>query len=135
MEGVHAGGVNINNLRYADDTVLLAESEGSLQAILNEVNSTGKVFNMKMNAKKTKTMIMTKKDDKPKISTSIEGADISQVSNFPFLGQQIAEDGRCEEEIKRRINIAKTTFSKMNKFLISRRSPLNTGKRMLQYYK
>ena len=66
MEGVNVGGVNINNLRYADDTVLLAESEGSLQAILNEVKAAGKVFSMKMNAKKTKTMIITKTDDKPK---------------------------------------------------------------------
>ena len=67
MEGVIAGGVNINNLRYVDnDTVLLADSEGSLQAILDEVNEAGKAFNMKLNAKKTKTMIITKKDDKPK---------------------------------------------------------------------
>ena len=110
MEGVIVGGVNINNLRYADDTVLLADSEGCLQTILNEVNEAGKAFNMKMNAKKTKTMI-TKKDDKPRISTTI-GTNIEQVTNFPYLGQKITEDGRCEEEIKRRINIAKTTFSK-----------------------
>ena len=54
MEGVIVGGVNINNVRYADDTVLLADSEGSLQTILNKVNEAGKAFNMKMNAKKTK---------------------------------------------------------------------------------
>ena len=60
MEGVIVGGVNINNLRYADDTVLLADREGSLQTILNEVNEAGKAFNMKMNAKKTKTMITRK---------------------------------------------------------------------------
>ena len=134
MEGVNVGGVNINNLRYADDTVLLAESERSLQAILNEVNAAGKIFNMKMNAKKTKTMIITKTDDKPKLSMSIEGTDILQVPNFPYLGQQITEDGRCEEEIKRRINIAKTTFSKMNKVLTSRKIALNTRKRILYCY-
>ena len=54
MEGVIVGGVSINNLRYADDTVLLADSEESLQTILNEVNEAGKAFNMKMNAKKIK---------------------------------------------------------------------------------
>ena len=53
---------------------------------------------------------------------SIEGTDILQVPNFPYLGQQITEDGRCEEEIKRRINIVKTTFSKMNKVLTCRKS-------------
>ena len=98
MEGVIVGGVNINNLRYADDTVLLADSEGSLQTILNEVNEAGKTFNMKMNAKKTKAMIITKKDDKPRISTTIDGTNIEQVTNFPYLGQKITEDGRCEEE-------------------------------------
>ena len=55
-------------------------------------------------------MIITKADDMPKLSASIKGTDILQVSNFPYLGQQITEDGRCEEEIKRKINIAKTTF-------------------------
>ena len=88
---------------------------------------------MKMNAKKTKTMI-TKKDDKPKISTTIDGTDIEQVINFPYLGQKITEDGRCEEEIKRRINIAKTTFSKMSKVLKSKKIALNTRKRFLQCY-
>ena len=88
MEGVIVGGVNINNLRYADDTVILADSEGSLQTILNEVNEAGKAFNMKMNAKKTKTMIITKKDDKPRISTTIDGTNIEQVTNFPYLGRK-----------------------------------------------
>ena len=46
------------------------------------------------------------------LSTTIDGTDIEQVTNFPYLGQEITEDGRCEEEIKRRINIAKTTFFK-----------------------
>ena len=53
MEGMIVAGVHINNLRYAHATVLLADSEGSLQAILNEVNEAGKSFSMKMNAMKT----------------------------------------------------------------------------------
>ena len=70
---------------------------------------------------------------KPKISTTIDGTNIEQVTNFPYLGQKITEDGRCEEEIKRRINIAKTTFSKMSKVLKSKKIALNTRKRILQY--
>ena len=130
MEGVIVGGASINNLRYA----LIAESEGSLQALLDEVNEAGKTFNMKMNAKKTKTMIITKKENKPNINITIDGTDIEQVTNFPYLGQKMTEDGRCEEEIKRRISIAKTTFSKMTKVLTSRKIPLNTRKRILQCY-
>ena len=128
------GGTSINNLRYADDTVLLAESEESLQAILDQVNEAGRLFNMKMNAKKTKTMIITKKEDKPSINITIDGTEIEQVTHFPYLGQRMTEDGRCEEEIKRRINIAKTTFSKMSKVLTSRNIPLTTRERILKCY-
>ena len=134
MEGVIVGGVNINNLTYADDTVLPTDSEGSLQTILNEVNEAGKAFNMKVNAKKTKTLIITKKDDKPKISTTIDGTDIEQDTNFLYLGQKMTEDRRCEEEVKRRINIAKTTFLKMSKVLKSNTIAINTRKRILQCY-
>ena len=89
IEGVIVGDPSINNLRYADDTVLIAESEGSLQAMLDEVNEAGKTFNMKMNAKKTKTMIITKKENKPTINITIDGTDIEQVTNFPNLGQNM----------------------------------------------
>ena len=134
IKGVIVGGVNFNNLRYADDTVLLAEDERSLQEILNEVNNAGKLYNMKMNAKKTKSMIITRKEIKPSMNLTIDGTEIDQVTNFPYLGQKITEDGRCEEEIKRRINIAKTTFTKMTKVLTSRKIPLNTRKRILKCY-
>ena len=55
-KGVTLGGSQINNLRYADDTVLLADSEENLQNMMNKVNEVGKLYNMKMNAKKTKAM-------------------------------------------------------------------------------
>ena len=58
-KGLKIGGTTINNLRYADDTVLLAETEEDLQEILNEVHRIGKTFYMKMNAKKTKTMLVS----------------------------------------------------------------------------
>ena len=127
-------GSNINNLRCADDTMLLAESEDTLQAIMDEVNTAGKRYNMKMNAKKTKTMIITKKEDKPKIKTTIDGIDIEQVTHFTYLGQEMTEDGRCETEIKKRIGIAKSTFSKMSRVLTSKNIPLTTRKRILQCY-
>ena len=134
LRGVTVGGLNINNLRYADDTVLLADNEESLQSILNGVNEAGKKYNMKMNAKKTKSMIITKKVDKPSININIDGVQIEQVTSFPYLGQNITEDGKCDNEIKRRIGIAKTTFSKLSKVLTSRKIPLDTRKRILQCY-
>ena len=67
----------INNLRYADDTVLLAETKEHLQEILNEVNRIGKTFDMKMNAKKTKTMLVSKDvDEILKIIEIARGASI-----------------------------------------------------------
>ena len=116
------------------DTNTIANLLTWAQTILNEVNEAGKTLNMKMNAKKTKAMIIPKKDDKPRISTIIDGTNIEQVANFPYLGQKITEDGRCKEEIKRRINIARTTFSKMSKVLTSKKIALNTRKRILQCY-
>ena len=79
-------------------------------------------------------MIITKKEEKPKIKTTIDGTDIEQVTHFTYLGQEMTEDGRCETEIKRRIGIAKSTFSKMNKILTSKNIALDTRKRILQCY-
>ena len=134
LKGICIGGIQINNLRYADDTVLLAESERDLQAIVDGVNEAGKVYSMKMNAKKTKTMVISREEQTPKLNITIDGSNIEQVSNFVYLGHKLTEDGRCEEEIKRRIGIAKTTFCKMNRVLTSRSIPLTTRIRILHCY-
>ena len=119
---------------YADDTVLLAEYEDSLQDILNAVSDAGKIFNMKMNAKKTKSIIITKKEIKPKINLKIDNTEIEQVSKFTYLGQLLTENGRCEEEIRKRITIAKSIFSKMKKVLTSRKISLEIRVRVLNCY-
>ena len=79
-KGIKTGGTTINNLRYADDTVLLAETEEDLHQILNEVNRIGKRFDMKMNAKKTKTM--SKDVTLTKVSLKIDGDIIKQTDNL-----------------------------------------------------
>ena len=63
LEGVNIGGYNINNLRYADDTVLLAENEEQLQKVVDQVNTSGKEYGMTMNSKKTKIMHITRKGE------------------------------------------------------------------------
>ena len=87
---------------------------------------------MKMNAKNTNSMIITKKEYKPTINISIDGTEIEQVAHFPYLAQSMTEDGRWEEEIKRRIHIANRTFSKMSKVLTSKKIPLVTRERIQQ---
>ena len=68
MKGINIGGVNINNLRYADDTVLLAEGPMFLQALLTAVNEKGKPYGMEMNTIKTKSMVISRKKPVPNIS-------------------------------------------------------------------
>ena len=68
MEGVNVGGHNINNLRYADDTSLLALEEQNLQNLLNTANDKGKLYGMEINVKKNKSMVASKKQETPKVS-------------------------------------------------------------------
>jgi hypothetical protein len=133
-KGVTIGGINITNLRYADDTVLLAESEEELQSIVNKVNAAGKKYNMKMNSKKTKTMVMSKKEIKPTIHIYIDETCTEQVQQFIYLGQRFTNDARCDAEIARRIEIARSAFRKMNSILTTRRNSIETRKRLLKCY-
>ena len=80
-KGIHIGGTTINNVCYTDDTVLLAETEEDLQEILNEVDRIGKTFDMKMNGKKTKTMLVSKDVTSTKVSVKIDGDIIIQPDN------------------------------------------------------
>ena len=66
-------------------------------------------------------MVITRNEGVPKVRILIDGTCLEQVRNFKYLGQQISEDGRSEQEIKRRIGIAKTTFEQMNKLLTNRK--------------
>ena len=86
LKGVVIGGDSITDSRYADDTALLAESEEELQETLDLVNNKGKEVNMKMNAKKTKTMVIIRKHVVPSVNLTIDGQDIEQVSQFTYLG-------------------------------------------------
>ena len=122
MKGVNIGGVNINNLRYTDDTVLLVESPMFLQALLTAVNEKGKLYGMEMNIIKTKSMVISRKKPVPNISISVEGKQIQQVDRMVYLGYMATEDGKCGKEIKRRIGIARTAFESMSRILTSRNS-------------
>ena len=76
MKGVNIGGVNINNLRYADETALLAEGPMLLQALLTAVNEKCKPYGVEMNIIKTKSMVISRKKPVPIISISVEGKAI-----------------------------------------------------------
>ena len=82
MEGVNVRGHNINNLRYADDTSLLALEEQKLQNLLTTVNDKGKLYGMEINVKKTKSMVASKKQETPKVSINLDGTAIEKVKKW-----------------------------------------------------
>ena len=88
MKGVNVGGTNYNNLRYADDTALLAWNEKELSDLTSKINEIGKQFGMKIN-KKTKAMVVSKKPNSPKINIAIDGQHIEQVTSYVYLGSLI----------------------------------------------
>ena len=132
MKGVNVGGTNYNNLRYADDTALLAGNEKELSELICKINEVGKQFGM--NIKKTKTMVVSKKRNSPKINIAIDGEQIEQVASYVYLGSLITDDGRCEKEIKRRIMIARSTFTNMRTLLSCRGINLKTRLRAIKCY-
>ena len=91
--GIKTAGRNINNLRYADDTTLMAESEEELKSLLMKVKEENEKVGLKLNIQKTKTMASG-----PITSWEIDG---KTVLNFIFLGSKITADGDCSHEIKR----------------------------------
>ena len=89
---------NINNLRYADDTTLMAESEEELKSLLMKVKVESEKVGLKLNIQKTKIMASG-----PIASWEIDGETVETVSDFIFLGSKITADGDCSHEIKRHL--------------------------------
>ena len=94
--GVKIAGRNINNLRYADDTTLMAESEEELKSLLIKVKQESEKVGLKLNIQKTKIMASG-----PITSWEIDGETVETVSDFIFLGSKLTADGDCSHEIKR----------------------------------
>ena len=93
--GIKIPGRNINNLRYADDTTLLAESEEELKSLLMKVKEESGKAGLKLNIQKTKIMASG-----PITSWQIDGETVETVSDFIFVGCKITADGDCSHEIK-----------------------------------
>ena len=92
--GIKIAGRNINNLRYADDITLMAESEEELKSILMKVKEESEKVGLKLNIQKTKTMASG-----PITSWQIDGEKVGTVTDFIFLGSKITADGDCSHEI------------------------------------
>ena len=93
--GIKIAERNINNLRYADDTTLMAESEEELKSILMKVKEESEKVVLKLNIQKTKIMAFD-----PITSWEIDGETVETVSDFIFLGSKITADGDCSQKLK-----------------------------------
>ena len=103
--GTKIAGRNINNLRYADNTTLMAESEEELKSLLIKVKEESEKVGLKLNIQKTKIMASG-----PITSWEIDGETVETVSDFSFLGSKITADGDCSHEIKRCLLLGKKSY-------------------------
>ena len=106
--GIKIAGRNINNLRYADDTTLVAESEEELKKLLKKVKENEKV-GLKLNIQKTKIMASG-----PITSWQIDAETVETVSDFVFLGSKITADGDLSHEIKRRLLLGRKVMTNLD---------------------
>ena len=132
--GLKVGGQNINNIRYADDTVLIADSEEGLQRLLQKVKEASEGKGLNINVSKTECMVVSKKLERVGCNLELDGIRIKQVDQFCYLGSWITSDGRCDKEIAYRIGEAKRGFNEMKSLLKNRKLSLQSRKRMIKSY-
>ena len=108
-------GRNLNNLRYADDTTLMAESEEELKSLLMKVKEESKKVGLKLNIQKTNIMASG-----PITSWEIDGETVETVSGFIFVGSRITADGDCSHEIKRRLLLGRKVMTNLDSIFKSR---------------
>ena len=101
--GIKIARININNLRYADDTTLTAESEEELKSLLMKMRKESEKAGLKLNIQKTKIMASG-----PITAWQIDGETVETVSDFIFGGSKITADGDCSHEIKRRLLLGRS---------------------------
>ena len=125
--GIKIAGRNINNLRYADDTTLMAESEEELKSLLMKVKEESEKVGLKLNIQKYKVMASG-----PITSREIDGETVKTMSDFTFLGSKITEDGDCSHEIKRCLLLGRKVMTKLDSILKSRDMTLSTKVRLVK---
>ncbi|KAM7245013.1 hypothetical protein CapIbe_003539 [Capra ibex] len=119
--GIKIAGTNINNLRYADDSTLMAESEEELKSLLMKVKEESEKVGLKLNIQKTKIMASG-----PITSGEINGETVETVSDFILGGSKITADGDCSHEIKRRLLLGRKVMTNLDSILKNRDIALPT---------
>ena len=125
--GIKIAGRNINHLRYADDTTLVAESEEELKSLLMKVKEESEKVGIKFNIQKTKTM-----PSGPITSWQIDGETVETVADFILGGFKITADGDCSHEIKRHLLLGRKIMINLDSVLKSRDITLPTNVRLVK---
>ena len=124
--GIKIAGRSINNLRYADDTTLMAESEDELKSLLMKVKEKSEKVGLKLNIQKTKIMASG-----PITSWEIDGETVETVSDFIFGGSKITADVDCSQEIKRCLLLGRKVMTNLDSILKSKDTTLPTKVRLV----
>ena len=119
--GIKIAGRNINNVKYADDTTLMAESEEELKSLMVKVKEESGKVGLKLNIQKTQIMASG-----PITLWQIDGERVETVADFIFLGSKITADGDCSQEIKRCLLLARKVMTNLDSILKSRDTALPT---------
>ena len=125
--GIKIAGININNLRYADDTTLMAESEGEMNSLLMKVKEESEKAGLKLNIQKMKIMASGSIT-----SRQIDGETTETVRNFIFLGSKITADDDCSHEIKRHLLLGRKVMTNLDSIFKSRDITLPTKVRLVK---
>ena len=125
--GIKIAGRNINNLRYADDITLMAESEEELKSLLMKVKEESENAGLKLSIQKTKIMAPG-----PITSWKIDGETVETVLDFIFWGSKITADGDCSHEIRRRLLLGRKVMTNLDSILKSRDITLPTKDRLVK---
>ena len=125
--GIKIAGRNLNNLRYADDTTLMAESEEEPKILLMKVKEESEKAGLKLNIHETKIMASG-----PITSWEIDGETVEMVRDFIFLGSRFTADGDCSHEIKRRLLLGRNAMTNLDSILKSRDITLPTNVRLVK---
>ena len=120
--GIKIAGRNINNLRYADDTTLMAESKEELKSLLMKVKEESEKVGLKLNIQKTKITASS-----PIVSWQIDAETMETVTDFAFLGSKITADGNCSHEIKTLLLLGRNIMTNLDSILKSRDITLLTN--------
>ena len=125
--GIKITGRNLNNLRYADDTTLMAESEEELKSLLMKVKEESEKVGLRLNIQKTRIMASG-----PITSWQIDGETVETVSDFIFGDSKITADGDCSHEIKRHLLLGRKVMTNLDSIFKSRDMTLPTKVRLVK---